>query len=830
MRFLSRQNVNLIGVARKATPLSSSSAIDKTVDCNRILQNEMTSFLAKRSYAQFKPVYTLTSSNKSYHNNLIHGTSSRWANTSSGSFAPSKGILAETELGRRGLMSVFDEETDHNLPSLPVPTLQATMEKLKESISPMAMNSAEFVSTLQLIDEFCTSAGPKLEQLLQLKAEQTRNWLTHDWWQRDVYLQCRKPLIINSNPAMIYPQLPFEVNGQQSLLNTVSLLISGIIDFELALVNGYNPESQNVDSEYHLDANICYNQYRHIFGSLRIPNEPADKYHLGDISKTLSTTENNKENTEPLSLILSYRNNFYEIKLANYENENGRIDKLNGILSKIVSHQSNSATTTTTSEDGNHGIGVLTATKRDQWAESVKLLDAESLEAIKNAHFIISLDTIQDESDTNQQNHQIGITDSSPALSHTSNLKQTKPGTPEHKAALSRQILHSDPNNIGNRWFDKPIQLIVATDDKAESLLGLGINYEHSIAEGQVVSRLIEYSYDKVVHKHHEMLNSTDLFSRNIISDSNCEFRQLRMIDHGKEDEIELHLKKARQDYCSQISEFELEFMNYRKYGSNAIKSLRYSPDSWFQVALQLSFYNVHKRLGPCYESASTRRFALGRTETIRSLTKEVAQFCFEPNLETLQAAVKSHKSFANSANNGQAIDRVLMGYRWIFNELRANNWAWGLPNNNNNNNIDNASHSDNNSNHNYTYPGDNNAELLQQQSKQLMSIFNQDDINIISAFFNNELIKRSNRYALSTSQVTSAHPNIAMSYGPLLPDGYGCCYNISGQRIVAAITANSQNQSFSCDTRKLHENLAESLDHMKEIAETGSGSNSSKK
>lgn len=800
MRLLFKQNVNLIGVARRATLLSSSPVTSKSHDFTRLLQYDITTLLAQRSYSQFKPLYTLCSGNRAFYPNAAN---LRWANTSSGSFAPSKGVMAKTELGRRGLMSVFDDESDHHLPSLPVPSLESTMEKLKESISPMAMNSAEFVSTLQLIDDFSKSAGPKLEQLLQMKATQTKNWLTHDWWHRDVYLQCRKPLIINSNPAMIYPQLPFEVNSQQSLLNTISLLISGIIDFELALVHGYNPESQNVDHEYHLDGNICYNQYRNIFGSLRVPNNSMDEYHLGDISKTIGNSDN-KENIEPLSIVLSYRNNFFEIKLANYENENGRIDKLNGILGKIISYQ---AANPTDCEDV-YGAGVLTATKRDQWAEAIRLLDVDSLKAIKNSHFMVCLDTIRGQESDN--------------ANHTSNLMTGDAGSSVHKAALSRQILHSDPANIGNRWFDKPIQLIVATDDKAERLLGLGINYEHSIAEGQVVSRLIEYSYDKVVHKYHEMLNS-DLFSKHVVSDSDCEFRRLRMFDTSDErGEIELHLKKAGQDYCSQISQFELEFMNYRKYGSNAIKSLRYSPDSWFQVALQLSFYNVHKRLGPCYESASTRRFALGRTETIRSLTKEVAQFCFEPNLDTLQAAVKSHKLFANSANDGEAIDRVLMAYRWIFNELRANQWAWGLPSSAIPSPGVSAS-----SDNSYTYPSDygSDSELQQQSSEQLMNVFNQDDINTVSAFFNNELIKRSNRYALSTSQVASIHPNIAMSYGPLLPDGYGCCYNISGQRIVAAITANSQNQSFSCDTQKLHESLVESLDSMRDIAETGNTS-----
>lgn len=708
-------------------------------------------------------------SNRHVLDSELYLQQARWANTSSGSYAPSRMVTESCRPKERrpdlGASASVCEDNE-TLPPLPVPDFSSTMEKLKESISPMAMNSLEFVSTLELIEEFSGCAGPKLDSLLRRKAKQTKNWLTNDWWEREIYLKSRKPLVINSNPAMIYPSLTFDVDSQQKFIKAASLLISGIIDYKLALIQGYNPEATTSSNEFQLDSNLCYSQYRYIFGTTRLPGDIQDEMVVEDLA--------NSDPHRPMSIILAYRGNFFEIILNEVENEDARIDRLVLALSKILGSQKSGDT----SENVLNGLGVLTTGKRSEWAKAFRLLDTDSINAIKDAQFVLSIDTINPES----------------ADQHSNHLIMSSSDSSENRAALSRQVLHGDNANIGNRWFDKALQLVLVTDDKAERFIGAGLNYEHTLAEAMVVSKMIEFSYDRMIQKHRQ-LSSLDLSSKQTYQTSDFELRQLPMFKGSDSRTMNDYLKKARQDYSAQVDQFDLIYMNYKNYGSNAIKSWRFSPDSWFQVALQLSYFNVHRRLGPCYESASTRRFAQGRTETIRGLTKEVAQFCFDPNPDTMRAAIQSHKSYANQANNADAIDRVLLGYRLTFNELRANKWDWGLE------------------------LGDDDAKS-KADSAQLNHLFNEREIAVISAFFQNELIKRSNRFALSTSQVSSIHPNIVMSYGPLLADGYGCCYNITGQRISAAITANSSNQSFCCEANKLHEHLQVSLDMMRNIIE----------
>lgn len=720
----------------------------------------------------------------------------RFANTTSGFYAPITSSHRESR-EPRGNLTVF-EESDH-LPSLPVPNLNLTLEKLKDSISPVAMNSTEFVNTLRLIDEFANSAGPKLDLLLRNKASKSKNWLTLDWWLKESYLKSRTSLVINSNPSMIYPTLPFEVNNQRSLVNVISELISGIIDFKLALIHGYNPEATSADNECRLDPTLCYSQYKNIFGTTRMPGDRVDTLHKTNIL----------ESTNPFNLIVSYRGKFFEIQLNDIEDEKNRIDKIRGILDKIISTGDSSfeGDSRNYQSDDIHsasGAGVLTTANRSVWAEAIKLLDADSINAIKDSQFVVCIDTVESECRDGFLNP----------------LLNSPPGNGAYMAALNRQILHGDNTNVGNRWFDKSLQLIVVADAKGEKYLGAGINYEHSCGEAILPTKLIEYSYDKILQKHRESSSTSNFFAKEeFASQTPAVFRQLRMFDENYAEEINHIIKQIRQDYASQIDQFDLSYFDYKQYGSNAIKSWRFSPDSWFQVAMQAAYYNLHKRLGPCYESASTRRFAYGRTETIRSLTKDVSVFCLEPSYETMQAAIKSHKAYAVSAGNGSAIDRALFGYRMTFKELRSNKWSWGLPTAQNDiKEFEKLAQKQKNTSR--ISDVDESLSSCEKQTFSIGDLFTEDELNTIGAFFNNELIKRSTRFALSTSQVSSIHPNINMSYGPILKDGYGCSYNITGQKIVAGITANSSNKFFSCEVNEFSSALGNSLDNMKSILE----------
>lgn len=69
------------------------------------------------------------------------------------------------------------------------------------------------------------------------------------------------------------------------------------------------------------------------------------------------------------------------------------------------------------------------------------------------------------------------------------------------------------------------------------------------------------------------------------------------------------------------------QVLHYEGYGKEGIKKYKASPDAWAQMVKQLAFHKMFNRPGVTYESAQTRKYQLGRTEVIRSASKESKAF-----------------------------------------------------------------------------------------------------------------------------------------------------------------------------------------------------------
>lgn len=63
--------------------------------------------------------------------------------------------------------------------------------------------------------------------------------------------------------------------------------------------------------------------------------------------------------------------------------------------------------------------------------------------------------------------------------------------------------------------------------------------------------------------------------------------------------------------------------LTFTEFGKNFIKQQRLSPDCFIQLALQLTYYKVHRTLVSTYESAAVRQFKFGRVDNIRAATNE---------------------------------------------------------------------------------------------------------------------------------------------------------------------------------------------------------------
>lgn len=127
-----------------------------------------------------------------------------------GAFRKSNQIL---KMSNKVISSAAFATNPQNLPKLPVPKLEDTLNKLLDTVEPHVTPSS-FENTKNLVKEFSKSGGvgEKLQQLLEKRASKLENWLSDpksNWWLENAYLNYRDPVVVWSSPGLVFPQRKF---------------------------------------------------------------------------------------------------------------------------------------------------------------------------------------------------------------------------------------------------------------------------------------------------------------------------------------------------------------------------------------------------------------------------------------------------------------------------------------------------------------------------------------------------------------------------------------------------------------------------------------------
>lgn len=110
-------------------------------------------------------------------------------------------------------------------------------------------------------------------------------------------------------------------------------------------------------------------------------------------------------------------------------------------------------------------VGLLSTLPRHDTAHGYGLLHPETLARILDCQLLVSLEQM-DQVDTGQ--------------------------CESGRAEVARHLLQSDPANIGHRWLDKGIQLVVIGNRDLSRLYGSGVCFEPSVVSTGSVARLVE--------------------------------------------------------------------------------------------------------------------------------------------------------------------------------------------------------------------------------------------------------------------------------------------------------------------------------------------------
>lgn len=579
------------------------------------------------------------------------------------------------------------------LPKMPVPELNSTLDKYLNLVRPI-VNDEQYEKTKKIVTEFRAEAGigEKLQKLLIEFAESKDNWC-YDWWLDEMYMKVQLPLPVNSNPGMIFKKRNFV--DQNSQLKYAAQLISAILDYKTIVDSRSLPIDRARSNRK--GQPLCMEQYYRLFTSYRFPG----------LNKDNLITNSTKLLPEPEHIIVICKNQFFVVDVLLNASRLTDDDLYTQLwrIAKVAEEGEKTA----------EQVGILTSWKRNKWAASRnKLLEdatnRESLDMIEGSIFILCLDK------------KPPIT-----FNHQNSIDETRSNQRDDVSMLL-QMLHgmgSDLNG-GNRWFEKTMQFVIGEDGVC------GLNYEHSPSEGIAVVQLVEHTL-----KYMEELRAMRLHRMQSI----CDLPYPRKLKWKITEDIKKDINDSRKAIDKLISDLDLYVLRFTTFGKEFPKSQNMSPDSFIQLALQLTYYKIHGHLVSTYESASTRRFRYGRVDNIRAASPAALEWVKsmtgetnvpdEEKMQLLRSAMRTQTEIMTQTILGQGVDCHLMGLRECANE------------------------------NGFTVP----------------------DI------FADESYKKANHFTLSTSQVPTTMDAI-MGYGPVVPDGYGVCYNPHSDYIVAVVTS----------------------------------------
>eukprot|EP01129_Flabellula_baltica_P011774 TRINITY_DN5206_c0_g1_i1.p1 TRINITY_DN5206_c0_g1~~TRINITY_DN5206_c0_g1_i1.p1 ORF type:complete len:552 (-),score=117.45 TRINITY_DN5206_c0_g1_i1:185-1840(-) len=271
-----------------------------------------------------------------------------------------------------------------------------------------------------------------------------------------------------------------------------------------------------------------------------------------------------------------------------------------------------------------YDVSVLTTENRSVWAEYREKLitlsdnNEEAMETITNSFLMVTLDN-------------------------------RSPPTEDDAAYL----ISCDEYN---KWWDKLSNIIVFKNGK------VGCIGEHSPCDAPYIAWTIDYCGEQM--------------SRNVIDRSvqdNVILKQPVRYEWDLTPELKKGIEEAKENYRPLKEDLDIKCFLYDKYGKLFIKESGFSPDSFVQMALQLAYAKIGGVGCATYETGHTRKFFKGRTETVRSFSKESKAFVNAmltegvsdiERVEKLAIAVEGHKSYLKRCMEGQGCDRHLLGLR----------------------------------------------------------------------------------------------------------------------------------------------------------------------
>lgn len=326
---------------------------------------------------------------------------------------------------------------DDQLPNLPVPSLEETLEKYQQSVK-LFVSKEEFDRSQQIVREFRDEIGRQLHNKLLQKATKDRNWM-EKWWEEYAYLGIRDPHVPGGNFAAADPYPRQFWPPQEGTQVHRAALVSW---FALKFWEALKTETLRADRAANGTRFAMRSQYHRMFNESKIPGEQTDQLRF------YFKTE--REGCAPSHVLVICRGRYFTFDVLDGEGNIITAPELESQLRRIGEISDG--------QPQGPAVGALTSEHRTVWHRLRKHLidlhpdNLRHLEVIQSAIFVISLD------------------DASPV-------------TP---AEVLRESLFG---NATLRWFDKSMTCIIFRNGL------IGRNCDHAPFDGMINSQLVYFTY-----------------------------------------------------------------------------------------------------------------------------------------------------------------------------------------------------------------------------------------------------------------------------------------------------------------------------------------------
>lgn len=404
---------------------------------------------------------------------------------------------------------------------------------------------------------------------------------------------------------------------------------------------------------------------------------------------------------------LLYRGNVYKISVTDDQQRQATSEELASVIASIFS----------TEQLVGPNVGVLTTDERDHAAKIyeqllVSKINEENLQAIADALVVISID---EESKTSEE-------------------------------ALKNLMASST-----NKWFDKTFQIVLSTTGD------IGYSVEHTAMDGTTSFAVIQYIQEQLLKNEREEKQTT-------------ETPIVEKLAWELSDEVTAELAKLERMNIETVADYVTDVRTFDAFGTDEMKRLKFSPDSFFHMALQVAQYRTFGHMRSTYESVSMRTFNEGRTECLRPSSAEnlaVAKAMAEVERDSteihrlMQEASVSHSVRMKAAQQGLGVERHLYGLQKIFERY--------------------------------------NEEL---EIDQLHPMFTDPGYAALRYDF------------ISTSNMTSPLVKSCI-FGPVVEDGYGIFYVLLADRVILNVSSYTHNEE---KAKLLADHFVQALKELREV------------